>query len=339
MAALLADAGTIPTRSFNPTEERILTATLGLIGRRGVRRLAMQEISEAAGVSRGTLYRYFPSKDLVLAAAADFDEARFGAGLDQALAAVADDGRMAAFLSYAFDFIRTHPARSLFESEPGFVLGYLLDRLPNLRRELVVRLGPEVDVLPVVREGRLTREEVADLVVRLFARAGSFPKPTTARSCARSNARWRCAPMTTTSEEPNMEETTTTYGENPLAGMDPEMARNPQPVFKALREGSPVMSVDMPGGRRRCRAVAQGGDRRGAAPSGDLLVEHGRGRPEEQAADDPAADRPARTPQVPPAPRPALRPAQDGPDGRRGVETRQPPHRPVRRPRRGRLRP
>ncbi len=176
MAALLADAGTIPTRSFNPTEERILTATLGLIGRRGVRRLAMQEISDAAGVSRGTLYRYFPSKDLVLAAAADFDEARFGAGLDQALAAVADDGRMAAFLSYAFDFIRTHPARSLFESEPGFVLGYLLDRLPNLRRELVVRLGPEVDALPVVREGRLTREEVADLVVRLFVSSWIVPE-------------------------------------------------------------------------------------------------------------------------------------------------------------------
>ena len=43
-------------RIFTPTEERILTAALGLIGRRGVRRLGMREISEAAGVSRGTLY-------------------------------------------------------------------------------------------------------------------------------------------------------------------------------------------------------------------------------------------------------------------------------------------
>ena len=83
---------------------------------------------------------------------------------------------MAAFFSYSFDFIRTHPARSLFESEPDFVLGYLLDRLPNLRRELVVRLGPEVDAMPVVREGRLTREEVADLVVRLFASSWIIPE-------------------------------------------------------------------------------------------------------------------------------------------------------------------
>ena len=39
------------------------------------------------------------------------------------------------------------------------------------------------------------------------------------------------------------------YGANPMSGMDPEMARNPQPTFKALRDDMPVMSVDMPGGQ------------------------------------------------------------------------------------------
>ena len=66
--------------SFSPTEERILTAGLALIGRRGVRRLGMREIAETAGVSRGTLYRYFPSKDHVLAAAAAYDGQRFTDG-------------------------------------------------------------------------------------------------------------------------------------------------------------------------------------------------------------------------------------------------------------------
>ena len=54
--------------------------------------------------------------------------------------------------------------------------------------------------------------------------------------------------MTTTHLEGNMEETTTTDSQSPLAGMDPEMARDPQPVFKVLRDDSPVMNVDMPGG-------------------------------------------------------------------------------------------
>ena len=164
-------------RIFSPTEERILTAALGLIGRRGVRRLGMLEISEAAGVSRGTLYRYFPSKDHVLAAAADYDERRFSAGLDAVLAVVtAPDEQIAAFIAYAFDFIRSHPARSLFESEPGFVLSYLLDHLPSLRSELEERLGDALDALPAVASGALDRAQVADLIVRLFASSWIIPE-------------------------------------------------------------------------------------------------------------------------------------------------------------------
>ncbi len=40
------------------------------------------------------------------------------------------------------------------------------------------------------------------------------------------------------------------YGGNPLGGMDPEMAANPQPTFKLLRDDMPVMSIDMPSGAR-----------------------------------------------------------------------------------------
>ena len=36
--------------------------------------------------------------------------------------------------------------------------------------------------------------------------------------------------------------------ENPLSGMDPEVAAHPQPVFKVLRDESPVLSVDLPMG-------------------------------------------------------------------------------------------
>ena len=38
--------------SFSSTEDRILGAALRLVGRRGVKRLGMQEVSEAAGVER-----------------------------------------------------------------------------------------------------------------------------------------------------------------------------------------------------------------------------------------------------------------------------------------------
>lgn len=169
--------GTPPGTPFGPTEERILTAALGLIGRRGVRRLGMREIAEAAGVSRGTLYRYFPSKDHVLASAAAFDALRFSDGLDAMLAAALSPGdRITAFMAYAFDFIRSHPCRPLFESESGFVLSYLLDHLPSLRAELVVRLGDALDTVPAVASGTLGRDQLADVIVRLFASSWIIPE-------------------------------------------------------------------------------------------------------------------------------------------------------------------
>jgi AcrR family transcriptional regulator len=164
-------------REISPTEERILVAALGLIGRRGVRRLGMQEIAEAAGISRGTLYRYFPGKDQVLAAAAAFDERRFSDGVDRLLAADrTSEEHIGDFMAYAFDFIRSHPARSLFESEPGFVMRFLLDHLPALHAELVERLGDALDSVPVVARGELDREQLADVIVRLFASSWIIPE-------------------------------------------------------------------------------------------------------------------------------------------------------------------
>jgi AcrR family transcriptional regulator len=170
-------AGPFAVRTFNATEERILLAALGLIGRRGVRRLGMQEIAEAAGVSRGTLYRYFPSKEHVLAGAADFDSARFSAGLDAVLAtAVQPEERVVVFMTYAFDFIASHPCRPLFESESGFVMSYLLDHLPALRAELESRLGDALDSVPAVAAGELDREQLMDVIVRLFASSWIIPE-------------------------------------------------------------------------------------------------------------------------------------------------------------------
>jgi AcrR family transcriptional regulator len=159
-----------PVSDLSPTEERIVSAALRLIGRRGVKRLGMQEISEAAGVSRGTLYRYFPSKDQVLAAAASYDERRFTDGLAQVLdSALTPADRIRAFIDFSFDYIRTHPARALFESEPEFVLSYLLDHLPKLRAAVLEQLGDALDAVPAVASGAVSRGDLTDLIVRLFA--------------------------------------------------------------------------------------------------------------------------------------------------------------------------
>jgi AcrR family transcriptional regulator len=151
----LNEPATSPVPEPGSTEEKILNAALGLIGRRGVRRLGMQEVSEAAGVSRGTLYRYFPSKDQLLAGAATYDERKFTDGLAAALAPVMEPRqRIGALVDFAFDYIRMHPARALFDSEPGFVLSYLLEHLPGLRAALLDHLGDDFDTDPGTAGGR-----------------------------------------------------------------------------------------------------------------------------------------------------------------------------------------
>jgi AcrR family transcriptional regulator len=164
--------------AFGSTEERILSATLRLVGRRGVKRLGMQEVSEAAGISRGTLYRYFPSKERLINAVAVYDERSFNDGLATALAAGDDPAaRIGTFVDFAFDYIRTHPARALFETEPGFVLGYLLVHLPKLEAALLDQLGDALDSVPAVASGSLSREQLVDVVVRLFASSFIIPEP------------------------------------------------------------------------------------------------------------------------------------------------------------------
>src|SRR3546814_8051875 len=51
---------------------KILDGALRAISEMGARRLSMRDISDASGVSRGTLYRYFSSREEVLAAVSEF---------------------------------------------------------------------------------------------------------------------------------------------------------------------------------------------------------------------------------------------------------------------------
>ena len=53
---------------------------------------------------------------------------------------------------------------------------YLLDHLPSLQGELVLRLGDALDAVPAVAAGSLGREQLADVIVRLFASSWIIPE-------------------------------------------------------------------------------------------------------------------------------------------------------------------
>lgn len=67
------------------TEERILDATGELITRLGRNKLSMSDVARSAGVARGTLYRYYASRDALLAAVSKRNADRFFDDLARAM--------------------------------------------------------------------------------------------------------------------------------------------------------------------------------------------------------------------------------------------------------------
>ena len=55
-------------------------------------------------------------------------------------------------------------------------MSYLLDHLPSLRGELVLRLGDALDTVPAVAAGTLGKDQLADVIVRLFASSWIIPE-------------------------------------------------------------------------------------------------------------------------------------------------------------------
>jgi AcrR family transcriptional regulator len=128
------DAAREPRFPSPDTVERILEGALRALGRRGLRKLSMSDVCEEVGVSRGTLYRYFKSKQEILDAIGNHVEAEFRADLDAATDGQPDPSeRVHAALGAIMRFGEQHPeALQVINAEPAFALAYLRSRFPGL---------------------------------------------------------------------------------------------------------------------------------------------------------------------------------------------------------------
>jgi AcrR family transcriptional regulator len=87
------------------TRERILDAGEDAIRRFGLRRVSMADVAEMARVSRGSVYRYFPDRDTLVAAVLRRTAQRFVASSEPA---VRRRRTLAAQVAEAAVFIREH---------------------------------------------------------------------------------------------------------------------------------------------------------------------------------------------------------------------------------------
>lgn len=161
------------------TRERILEGALEALGRHGQRRLGMSDVASIAGVSRGTLYRYFSSKEELFDSMLAYERERFEAGVNKALSAVPEGPkRIEAHIEFLTHYLNDHPAFArLTESEPRFVLSFLRDNLSTFRNATGSLVDPVLSHVPVVSSGEVTADQVNDLLLRVLVSFFLLPPP------------------------------------------------------------------------------------------------------------------------------------------------------------------
>ena len=166
------------------TLERIMEGAHKALSRNGLRRLSMADICEACGMSRGTLYRYFASKEDIVAALSEHISTSFERGV-QAVADRYDDpqARLTHVLRFHFEFTAAQSA-DLLEADPRFTIAFFRSHFPRHVQALRRALEPSFDAFDRQGGRRLDRDRFAEALVRLELSTMLIP----------ANREWRRAP-------------------------------------------------------------------------------------------------------------------------------------------------
>lgn len=157
-----------PPARASTSVDAILAGARRVITERGPGRFTMSAVAAAAGVSRPTLYRWFPTKDELLTALSAYEVQQF----DLRLAAVIEaqptpslrlDSAVRFLVTYLDGLMGPDP----IGVDPGFALQSLAASLGSQVESFVRLLGDGLDAVPAVRRGRLTRAEAAEVFLRL----------------------------------------------------------------------------------------------------------------------------------------------------------------------------
>lgn len=148
--------------------QKILDGTLRAINDVGTRRLSMSDISDASGVSRGTLYRYFTSKEDVLAAVSEYICSSFERGIVGAAEGIDDPmDRFRAVMRFYANFTIERSPERIFEVEPAFHLNFLRTHFERHKAAVIEALEPCIAHFEKLMRIAISRDVFADMLVRL----------------------------------------------------------------------------------------------------------------------------------------------------------------------------
>jgi AcrR family transcriptional regulator len=150
------------------SREAILAATRRAIAQRGPEKLTLSAVAAAAGVSRPTLYRWFPSKEDLLEAISAYEEEQFDLGLRAVVEAHRSPARkLDAALHYVVTYLDGMTGSDPIGTDPQFALQSLARALPRQVDAFVRLLGDAFQQVPAVRNGELSSAQAAELFMRM----------------------------------------------------------------------------------------------------------------------------------------------------------------------------
>ena len=160
----------------NTSAELILAATKRAIAAKGPGKLTLSEVASAAGVSRPTLYRWFPTKDDLFSALTQYERAQFDEGLRGVIDAHRTPARrLDAALRYLLTYLDETMGSDPIGVDPEFALRSLDHSLRDQVAALVRVLGPALDEVPAVRAKAMTRTQCAEMFLRVAYSHYLFP--------------------------------------------------------------------------------------------------------------------------------------------------------------------
>jgi AcrR family transcriptional regulator len=147
---------------------KILDGALRAIGNRGARRLSMSDISDESGVSRGTLYRYFSTKEEVLAAVSEFVSLNFEIGVRAEAERYGEPlERFRAVMRFFAKFTNERTPERIFEVEPAFHLDFFRSHFARHKTAVSEALTPSFDYLDTLTDEPIDRDGLAEALVRM----------------------------------------------------------------------------------------------------------------------------------------------------------------------------
>jgi AcrR family transcriptional regulator len=154
-------------RRSEQTIATILACTEEIVLESGAERISILDVCRAAGVSRGTFYRYFASQDELLDAFSRHKRERFHQALLEVVAPFNDpDERFDAVIRHLDQYLEAGKARRLLMVAPEYALGFFR----RIFHDSVVRFQDVLGIVFDAWEARLgiqiDRELIAEMLIR-----------------------------------------------------------------------------------------------------------------------------------------------------------------------------